>query len=184
MFTSRARLSTRQLQRLVVVAGLIVAASAVFFASYYYWDRYVHLGDASPADRDIAQLEQAIREDPDDPDRRVVLAEYYLNQALYAQALAQVEQVLAAYPDHPGALLVGGITQARNNQPAKAIPWLAQYVALQKDLPMAKTDMRLETAYYFLGESYLKVNRTAEAAAALDAALEINPTDADALYQS
>ena len=48
---------------------------------------------------------------------------------------------------------------------------------------MAKSDTVLEMAYYFLGESYVKLNRPADAIPALEAALGINRADADAIYQ-
>jgi len=48
---------------------------------------------------------------------------------------------------------------------------------------MANVDTALEAAYYFLGESYVKLNRMDEAITTLEAALHINTTDADALYQ-
>ena len=48
---------------------------------------------------------------------------------------------------------------------------------------MTQADPALEAAYYFLGESYLKLNRPGESIAALEAALLISPIDADALYQ-
>lgn len=48
---------------------------------------------------------------------------------------------------------------------------------------MAQADLALEAAYYYLGESYLKLDRPQESIAALEAAVSISPTDADALYQ-
>ena len=48
---------------------------------------------------------------------------------------------------------------------------------------MANIDTVLETAYYFLGECYMKLDRPDEAISVLEAALDISHTDADALYQ-
>ncbi len=175
---------TSQLQRLVIIAATAVVASTLLFGGYYYWDRYVHLGDKSPIELDIEHLEQAIREDPQDPERRVALAEYYLGKEMYAEALDQSGQVLVTFPEHEGALLVNGIAYVRLSKPTEAIPPLEKFASLRKDLPMANTDTGLETAYYFLGESYNKTNRPADAITAFEAALVISPTDADALYQA
>ena len=41
----------------------------------------------------------------------------------------------------------------------------------------------METALYFLGDSYLQTGQAAEAIPALEQALEINRTDADAMYK-
>jgi len=153
------------------------------FGLYYYWDRYVHLGDKSPVERDIEQMEQVIRDDPQNPDKRVALAEYYLNAGMSRDALALSEQVIDHYPDHDGALLIAGVAAARLDQPEAALEPLEQFISQRKELPMAQADPVLEAAYYFLGESYLKLNRPQESTAALETALLINPTDADALHQ-
>ncbi len=165
--------------------GVAVAAALVFaaFGGYYYWDRYVRLGDMSPIERDIAALEEAVREDPQDPQRRIALAEYYLGKGLYAQAAEQAELVLQAYPEEERALLVAGIAYARQEAFQQAIEPLAAFVDLRKDSPMANSDMALETAYYFLGDSYLALGQPQEAVAALEAAVAIERTDADALYK-
>ncbi|MFQ5575742.1 MAG: tetratricopeptide repeat protein [Anaerolineae bacterium] len=175
--------STKTLQRAIwiVFAGLIVVV--VGFGGYYYWDRYVHLGDKSPLELDIEHLEQAIRDDPQNPEARVALAEYYLGKGLNRQAVEQTAQVLDAFPDHQGAQLVSGIANVRLNQPEAALAPLETFVAARKDEPMANSDTALEAAYYFLGESYMKLNRPQDAIAALQGALVINRTDADALYQ-
>jgi tetratricopeptide (TPR) repeat protein len=111
------------------------------------------------------------------------LAEYYLRRGEFSEALDQTNQVLSQYPEHEGALLASGVIHVRLDQPETALDSLERFVELRKDKPMAGTDTVLETAYYFLGESYVKLNRPTEAISALEAALVINPADADALYQ-
>ncbi len=180
----RSLLSADRLQRAVVIAATAVIASVLLFGGYYYWDRYVHMGDKSPIELDIEHLEQAIRDNPQDPDRRVALAEYYLGKEMYVEALGQAGQVLSLYPENNGALLVSGVAYVRQGKPEEALAPLEKFVALRKDQPMANADILLETAYYFLGECYLKLDRPADALTVLDAALVITPTDADVLYQA
>lgn len=175
--------STKNLQRLVMALVVLVVVALIGFSGYYYWDRYVHLGDKSPLDLNIEHLEQAIRDDPQNPEPRVALAEYYLTKGLNQDAVQQAGQVLEAYPDNQGAMLIAGVSQVRLDQPEAALPPLEEFVAARKDQPMAQTDPALETAYYFLGDSYLRLNRPDEAVEALEAALVINHTDADAIYQ-
>jgi tetratricopeptide (TPR) repeat protein len=158
-------------------------ASLALFGSYYYWDRYMHLGDKSPLELDIEYMEQVIRENPQDPEARVALAEFYLNKGLHKDALDQAEQVLGLYPENEGALLIAGVAHVHLNQPLKALDPLERFAALRKDRPMARNDASLEAAYYFWGESLVKLERPAEAIPVLEAALLINRTDADALYQ-
>ncbi len=180
----RRRLSAQNIQRAIWVVLAALITSLALFGGYYYWDRYVYLEDKSPIELDIEQLEKAIREDPQNPETRVALAEYYLRNGMYREALDQTNQVLSLYPENEGALLISGIAHVRLNQPEAALDPLEKFVAARKDQPMANVDTALEGAYYFLGESYMKLNRPDEAISALEAALVITPTDADALYQA
>ncbi len=171
------------LKRLTLWVAAAVGFVFLAFGAYYYWDRYVYLGDMSPIEREIAALEEAVREDPQDPARRVALAEYYLGKGLYDEAIGQASQVLEAYPENERALLVLGIAQVRKEDYAQAIDPLTAFIALRKDSPMANSDIALETAYYFLGASYLALGQPEEAIEPLEAAIQIERTDADALYQ-
>jgi tetratricopeptide (TPR) repeat protein len=182
--TRRLGLSTTHgVQRAIRVVSIALVASVALFGSYYYWDRYVHLGDQSPLERDIQYMEEVIREHPQDPEARIVLAEYYLGKGMYGDALDQVAQVLSQYPDYEGALLISGVACVRLNQPEAALDPLMRFVSLRKDRPMAQEDTTLQAAYYFLGESYVNLDHHSQAIPVLEAALAINSTDADALYQ-
>jgi tetratricopeptide (TPR) repeat protein len=177
-------LSTPQgIQRTIWIVATALIINLLLFGGYYYWDRYVHPGDQSQVEKDIEQLKAEIHENPNDPDLRVMLAEYYLALEMPIEALEQTRMVLETFPEHEGALLVSGLAYTRLNQPEKAVDSLAYFVFLRRNLPTANSDTALEMAYYFLGESYLKLNRPIDAIKPLNAAIEITPTDADALYQ-
>jgi tetratricopeptide (TPR) repeat protein len=177
-------ISTRMLQHAAwLVLAALVAVLAVF-ASYYIWDRYLHTAEKSPAERNIEALEETIHQDPRDPDARIVLAESYLRTGRYAEALEQAKQVSSLYPDNPNALLIAGICYVRLDQPKAALRPLQRFIDLRRDLSLARSDTVLEAAYYYLGESYLKLDRAVDAIPVLEEALLIVPTDADALYQA
>jgi tetratricopeptide (TPR) repeat protein len=180
---SRIQVGTQTIQRVFwILLGLLVAV-LVTFAGYYVWDRYFHAEGQPPVELDIASMEEGIHQQPQDPKLRVALAESYLSVGEYTRALEQAEQVLGQYPEDEGALFIAGIAQVRLERPGAALAPLQSFVALRKDGPMARTDQALEAVYYFLGESYLQLDRPAEAIPVLEAALQISPVDADALYQ-
>jgi tetratricopeptide (TPR) repeat protein len=180
----RRLISTRTLQRAAWIAMAALIAVLASFAGYYIWDRYIHANEKSPVELNIENLEETVHQDPRDPDARILLAESYLRSGRYEESLEQAEQVSSLYPDHPNALLIAGISHVRMDQPEAALQPLHRFVKMRQGQPMAKSDVILEAAYYYLGESYLKLERAAEAIPVLEAALLIRPTDADALYQA
>jgi tetratricopeptide (TPR) repeat protein len=180
----RRLISTKALQYAAWGAFLVLAAVLASFAAIYVWDRYIHAGDQSPVQLEIQSLEQAVHQDPRNPEARIGLAEVYLLSGRYAEAVEQAEQVSSLFPDNTNALLTAGIGYVRMGQPEAALYPLRRFVELRGERPMARVDTSLEAAYYFLGESYVGLGRPAEAIPVLEAALLISPTDADALYQA
>ncbi len=179
----RTSLSNKALTRAITIVVVLLVLVAGGFGGYYYWDRYMHAGDKSPLELDIEHMEQAIRDDPQNPDTRVALAQFYLAKGMMPEALDQANQVLNAFPDNEGALLTAGIANVRMGYYQEATDPLKKFIDARKDSPMANADTALEAAYYFLGESYLELNNPADAIPNLEGALGITPTDADALYQ-
>jgi len=168
--------------RRVWVAAIVLAALIAAFALYYYYDRYVTPGGVAEAPDPVAQLEQAVRATPDDPDLRLNLAEMYLLHRRYDDAVAQAEQVLAAYPDKDRALLVVGVAHSLSGRAEESLAPLAEFVRIARKAPGAALDTTLEAALYYQADSYLKLGRPAEAVTTLEEAVQISPTDADALY--
>ncbi|VAW42522.1 hypothetical protein MNBD_CHLOROFLEXI01-1459 [hydrothermal vent metagenome] len=174
---------SRQLRRMVwlaLAAVLIVAAS---FGGYYYWDRYIYLDDRSPLEIGVEHLEEMVRQNPQDPQTRVALAQYYFENGVYEKAIAQSEQVLAAFPDNDNALFVLGMSYIQSGQTEAAFEPLLQFADIRRESSMPRTDTVLETALYFLGQSYVETNQPDKAVEVLTEALLINAADADAMYQ-
>ena len=76
--------NTKAIQRAIWIALAALLASLMVFGSYYIWDRYVHLEDQSPLELGIESMEQAVRQEPQNPDMRIALAETYLAGGQYA----------------------------------------------------------------------------------------------------
>lgn len=174
---------SRQLSRMVWLALTAVLLVIVAFSGYYYWDRYIHVGDRSPLEIGVEHLEAMVRENPQDPQARVALAQYYFENGVYEKAIEQSQQVLAAYPDDDNALFVLGMSYIQSGQTEAAFESLLQFADIRREAPMARTDTVLETALYFLGQSYVETNQPDKAIDVLQEALLINAADADAMYQ-
>ncbi len=171
-----------RLQRLAWALLTTVIGVGLAFAGYYYWDRYVHIGDKSPLELGISELEAQVRENPSDPELRLALAEHYLRSSRFEDALQQASQVRSALPDNEQAMLMVGLAHTFLGDLEMAVPELEQFTALRRQAPTASADMALEAALYYLGENYLKLERPADALPVIRDALVINPTDADAHY--
>jgi tetratricopeptide (TPR) repeat protein len=174
---------TKQIKRTVVYAAIALVLLMAGFAAYYYKDRYVHIGDQSPVQQSIQDLEAAVRSHPDDVEIRLALAESYMLNKQYDKAIEQASQILKAYPENDRAMFVVGISYASQGKSDQAIDPLEQFVTIRSAAPTANMDNTLETALYYLGDSYIALGSYPEAITALSHAVQINATDADAFYQ-
>ncbi|MBI5354248.1 MAG: tetratricopeptide repeat protein [Chloroflexi bacterium] len=172
----------KQLSRIIILAGFLLLLLVGAFGVYYYNDRYVHADDPSPIGQAIGQLEEGLKADPQNTDLRIELAENYLLNGDYENALSEASQVLSAVPDNDRALLVIGVTYASTQKPADAIEPLKRFVALRSAASTAGYNIGLETGLYYLGDSYIQVGKPEEAIPVLKQALEINRTSSDDSY--
>ena len=174
---------TNQLQRIVVLAAATLVVMLVSFGVYYYNDRYVRSGDVSPISQSINELEEAVRADPQNMDLRLALAENYLLNQNYDKAIEQAVQVLQTDPNKDGAYLILGVAYSSMEQYQPAIEPLKKFIEIHEAQPMANVDNALETALYYLGDCYMKLNQPQDAIPQFTRALQINRTDADAFYK-
>jgi tetratricopeptide (TPR) repeat protein len=175
-------MNDQRIMRLVLLTFALVIVLGIVFGAYYYWDRYIHLGDKSPTDLAAEHLLQQVRENPQDPDLRVTLAGVYLKDGLPQQAIDQAAQVLEQYPDHQEALLVVGLSYSQLGEMQPAVAALEKFSDMRRNAPMSAADPVLEAALYFLGQNYLILEEPNKAEIVLLEALEIERTDADAMY--
>ena len=68
------------------------------------------------------KLEQAVRDNPQAPELRLALAQQYLKDSRFPEAVDQSTQVLAAFPDNEEALMVAGTALTRANRPQGRSP--------------------------------------------------------------
>ncbi len=174
---------TQFLKRLVIIVVGILILVVVAFAGYYYWDRYIHLDEKSPLELSIENLEKQILVNPEDPEPRLAVAQYYLENGMYPQAIEQAQQVSQVFPESDSAYFIMGLAYTHSGQPENAIEHLKMFTSLRQGQEMSHIDILLETGLYFLGQNYVTLNQPEEAFSVLEQALSIDHTDADAMYQ-
>ncbi len=176
-------LTPQVLVRAIIVVGVLLILVGGTFAGYYYWDRYRPRGEPSPLQQAIEEAERQVRENPADPDLRLQLAALYFEAGLFDKAAEQAAQVAKAYPDVDVAWYLAGLSYVRLERRDEALPFLEKFIVLREDHPMAGIDTQLQTAYYYVGETYVLRAEYEKAVEPLQGALRISPTDADARYQ-
>ena len=175
---------SKQLTRIVIYTGIALILATVSFGSYYYKDRYSSPKNTfSPSEQSLMELEAAVKSDPQNPDLRLSLADAYLVSGNYESAILQAQEVIKTAPEKDGALFILGVAHASLEQYDQAIVPLSKFAEIREQSSSANMDQILETALYFLGESYLQTGKAQDAIAPLSRALEINHTDADAMYK-
>jgi tetratricopeptide (TPR) repeat protein len=174
--------NTYQIQRLIVLVGVVLVLAVGSFAGYYYYDRY-YRPEPKAIDVSIEQAEQAVQADPKNTNARLKLAEIYMTNNRWNDAIAQASQVGVAEPDNQFAWLVIGVSNANNGQPASAIEPLTRFVEARQGEEMAGLDHQLQSAAYYLGDSYLQLGQPKDAILPLEQAVNWSTTDADAMYK-
>ena len=174
--------NTYQLQRIIILLAILLVVAVVSFAGYYYYDRY-YQPQPRIAQQTIAQAEQALREDPQNTGKRLNLAEIYMLNRRYDDAIARAVEVMTVEPDNQRAWLVLGVANALKGNPADAIDPLEKFLEANKDAEMPGLNKSLQSAAYYLGDSYLKLNQPDKAVTALEKAVDWSQTDADAMYK-
>lgn len=174
--------STYQLQRIVIWTAIALGLALISFSSYYYYDRYYQPQPKS-ADVMLEEAKKAVRDNPDNPEIRLNLAETYMFTREFDEAIELAEQVREAYPDNQRSWLIIGVAHALKGTPEKAIEPLEKYLEANKDSEMPGLNSQLQSAAYYLGDSYLQLNRPESAIPSLELAVEWSQTDADSMYK-
>jgi tetratricopeptide (TPR) repeat protein len=174
--------NTHQITRIIVLTGIALVLVVVSFGGYYYYDRY-YRPQPSVSNVSLDQAEKAVREDPQNANKRLALADTYLINRRYEDALTQANQVMAADPQNQGAWLLVGVASDLGGKPADAIAPLQKFVDANKDGPMPGLNKALQSAAYYLGDAYMKLNQPDKAIVPLEMTINWNPTDSDTLYK-
>lgn len=172
----------RLLKRLIITVGVLVVLVIVAFGGYYYYDRY-YSAKPKVMDTNIQKAEQAVNLDPKNLDKRLDLANLYLINNRFTDAISSAAQVLQQDPENQKGWLILGLGYALKSQPDAAIEPLQKYYDANKNSNMPGLNKTLQTAAYYLGVSYYKMGQADKAAEPLENAVRWAKTDADAMYQ-
>ncbi len=173
----------RTLNRLIVGAILILVIGIPLVGVIYFMDRYVDAGKPF-VDRQIATLEETVRQTPNQMNARLQLAGAYRAANRYDDAIAQFTEVLKATAGNDQATgyvktasLGRADTLRLKGDIAGATKDYQAVVDMMEGQEFAAADTELQSAYYNLGAIDLGQGKATDAIVALTAALKISPTD-------
>lgn len=174
--------SAYQVRRIIILVAILIVAGSVSFGTYYYFDRFAKT-QPLVSEKSIADAEQAVRDNPGDPNVRLGLAETYLLYSRFDDAITQALQVQKEYPDDVRVDFILGISYANNGSPEKALEPLQKFIDSRKDQENPGLDKQLQAASYYLGESYMQLDQPDKAISPYENAVNWSQTDADAMYK-
>jgi tetratricopeptide (TPR) repeat protein len=173
--------SDKAMTRLLRLGFLTLTIGALLFGGMYYQDQHVDAGP-SLVGRQIEGAEAAVKKAPSNIAVRLQLAAAYTSDKRPDDALKQYDEILKADKANRSALLGrGGALMAKNDLKGAAAAYHKITGASHKG-EFAGADPQLQEAYYYLGSIALKENKTKVAIRELQAALNIQRSDSDALY--
>ena len=162
------------------VAVLVIGLVGVGFL--YYRDQYVAPAP-SMLQQQINLSEAAVRKTPNSVDARLQLGLVYQQAKRYDDAVVQFDQVLKVAPTIKEALVGKGVALMEKGDLQGATAPLTKVVQATRKGEFANSDSNLGAAYYYLGVIALKQAKPDVAIDQLRHALNIAPTDSDAMYQ-
>lgn len=175
--------NTFQIQRIIVLTAIALGLTLVSFSGYYYYDRYYQPPREKKSEVTLSEAEQAVRDNPSDETARMNLAENYMLNRRFDEAVEQALQVKQLFPKNAMTDYVIGISYANSGKCPEALEPLINYINAYKDQDMPGLDRRLQAGAYYLGDCYLQLSQPQEAIGPLEMAVDWSRTDADAMYK-
>jgi tetratricopeptide (TPR) repeat protein len=179
--TSLAKMPDEQLNRWIKRLGLLLVVGTLAFVGFYALDRF-RLPGASMVDRQVAAAEEQVRQAPQDVNTRLRLGTLYLGAKRWDDAVSQFDQVLGISDGNRIAILGKGHALYEKGDLDQAAATYQVLVDETRGQEFSPVDTQLEEARYYLGAISLQKNDAQGAIDNFTAALEINKSDADALY--
>ncbi len=162
-----------------VVALLLVA---LIYLAYTVTAYQLQERRAQPASRAVDNLIEAVRENPDDAELRLLLAEALAASGRLREAVEQFNAALEIHPDHPSALSGLALVAMYQGEWETAEEYWLTVIDQLGGSEYAMLDTRLEVAYYQLGVTYIELGRYEDAVAYLREALRIRRSASDTHY--
>jgi len=173
--------SDRTLNRLIRGAVMVLAIGIPLIVALTFLDRGGNHGPTL-VERQIATAQDVVRQAPNEIGPRLALAQIYETAQRPDDALQQYDEVLKVSARDKTALLGRGDILLAKGDPGAAAQAYKKVIAAAAGGEFAGVDPQLEHAYFGLGSVAMAERRGKDAVTALEQAVKLDATDADAWY--
>jgi Flp pilus assembly protein TadD len=156
--------------------------AALAFLAYTIFTAQRQIDQSSVEVRAIDNLEQAVKDDPENAGTRILLGDAYRDTGRAADAIEEYKKALELEPDHPLALSGLALVAMQQEEWRTAEGYWQNAIEVMAENQYASQDERLERAYYYYGTVLIQLAEYEDAVAYLKEALRINRTDSDTHY--
>ncbi|MCL4499859.1 MAG: tetratricopeptide repeat protein [Chloroflexi bacterium] len=164
---------------LVKILKVVAVVAVLGFGGYYALTSYQNQRAAIPINRVSPILEQNVRNNPRDTGARVTLANAYLNQGFYDQAISQYDQALKLNNKSEAAVVGIGLCYMAKKDEDKALEYFEKEIEIGSKGDYSKINNNLETAYYNAGSLWFRRNHYDKALDYFKQAAYINSGSSD-----
>ncbi|MHB0976197.1 MAG: tetratricopeptide repeat protein [Candidatus Aquicultorales bacterium] len=164
---------------LVKALKLVAVLGVVGFVGYYGVGAYQSTKESVPLNKISPVLEQEVRSKPRDQGARMALANAYLNQGFFENAIEQYEQVLKLNKNSQEAYVGLGLSYMKKGDEDQALDWFEKEIEVGKKGEYRKMNASLEMAYYYAGTLWFKKNHYDKALDYLKQAASIKTGSSD-----
>jgi tetratricopeptide (TPR) repeat protein len=178
--TSLTEMPEAQLNRWIKRIGLLFFVVLVGFVALYALDRF-KAPAPSIADREVAQLEEAVRQDPSNVAVRGQLADTYVARARYDDAITLYTQIIDTGQQQRPAYVGRGRAYQLKGADDLAVADFQKVIEISTGGEMSMIDGALARSYFGIGQIQLKQGKAQDAIDNLIKAQKIKPTDADTM---
>ncbi len=171
-------ISEKMINRTIIaVIALIVISAAAFTGYYYYTQRQMDV--KARVGTLIEKYAQQVRKNPLDADARVSLAQAYITEGKYDEAIKQLKEAIKIDSEHQGAIVNMGIAYMKKGDNKNAEKYFRKEISMFGTSGYRLENKYLEEAYFDLGVIYWKKKDYSKALEFAVQATEIGRANAD-----
>ncbi len=171
-------LSEKFLNRSITLIIVLILGAAGTYGGYYFYNQR-QMDVTAKVSSISRQYEAKVRKNPLDVEARVSLAQAYITEGNYDEAIKQLKEALKINEEHQGAIVNMGIAYLKKEDYKNAEKYFQKEVSMFGSSGYMLENKYLEEAYFDLAVIYWKKKKHSEALGYAAKATEIGRANSD-----